>query len=471
MLNAWHSYYARAVTTHNGDDSAERGPLGESAESGDIDSSETLSKLTGSKPAPGSLPAAAAARAAALAQPGLAAQQADTSTGWWRRIAGRTQRTFERRIKPPADFGFPPLPADGTAAPLDEAQSSPTGPQAHPVAFGFLFTVGVGLALLGYFLLTNVGSLVIWIAVALFIALGLDPIVRFFISRGLTRTTGVLITIVMLLGAAGGMFGTIIPIIVGQTSQFIERAPQIVDGFLKSEFFVNLDKQYQVSNRISEEINKFFSDSGAVGGIFGGVLGVGSVVAQGMFGALIILVLAIYFLASLPALKSFGYRLAPHSRRKRVEKLGDTITRSVGNYVMGQAFVALLNAAVALTLMTILKVPFAALLTMFVAILAFIPLVGAVIAGILVSLISLTLGWQSALIYAACYFAYLQIEAYFISPRVMQKAVSVPGAVAVISVIAGGTLMGVAGALMAIPTAAAAMLILREVFITRQDQR
>lgn len=138
---------------------------------------------------------------------------------------------------------------------------------------------------------------------------------------------------------------------------------------------------------------------------------------------------------------------------------------------MGQAFVALLNATVALILMTILKVPFAALLTMLVAILAFIPLVGAVAAGILVSLVSLSLGWQSAVIYAICYFGYLQVEAYFISPRVMQKAVAVPGAVAVISVIAGGSLLGVAGALMAIPTAAAAMLILREVFISRQDRR
>lgn len=93
---------------------------------------------------------------------------------------------------------------------------------------------------------------------------------------------------------------------------------------------------------------------------------------------------------------------------------------------MGQAFVALLNATVALILMTILKVPFAALLTMLVAILAFIPLVGAVAAGILVSLVSLSLGWQSAVIYAICYFGYLQVEAYFISPRVMQKAVAVP---------------------------------------------
>ena len=393
---------------------------------------------------------------------------AASTAPWWRRVIGRAQHTLDSRIKPPENFGFPPDPGHDVPEPAPETFN---GSRSHPVAFGFLFTVGVGLALLGFFLLTNVGSLIIWISIALFIALGLDPVVRYFVGRGLSRIAAVLITMALLLGVAGGFIGIIIPTIVTQTAQFIERAPSIVDDFLKSEFFVSLDRQYQVSDRISQEIGKFFTDTGAVGGIFGGVLGVGSVVAQGLFGVFIVLVLAIYFLASLPAFMAFCYRLAPRSKRARTEKLGNTITRSVGNYVMGQAVVAVLNATVALILMSILNVPFAALLTLMVAILAFIPMVGAAIAGILVSLISLTLGWQTAVVYAICYFGYLQLEAYFISPRIMQKAVSVPGAVAVISVIAGGTLMGVAGALMAIPTAAAAMLLLREVFIARQDHR
>jgi predicted PurR-regulated permease PerM len=138
--------------------------------------------------------------------------------------------------------------------------------------------------------------------------------------------------------------------------------------------------------------------------------------------------------------------------------------------VIGQACVALINAAVAFTAMTIAQVPFTALLTFVVALLAFIPLVGGMLAGILVSLIALTVGWQAAVLFAVMYFAYLQIEAYFVSPRIMQRAVAVPGAVAVIAVIAGGSLMGVLGALMAIPAAAAVMLLLREVFIARQDE-
>lgn len=398
----------------------------------------------------------------------LQVEETGSTVPWWRRLIGSARRTWDSRIKPPANFGFPVAPEHDDSEPGQETVSIPRG---RPVAFGFLFTVGVGLALLGFFLLTNVGSLVIWIAIALFIALGLDPVVRFFVGKGLSRRAGVLVTMALLLGVAGGFIGIIIPTVVTQTAQFIERAPGIIDDFMKSEFFVSLDRQYQVSDRISQEIGKFFSDTGTLGGIFGGVLGVGSIVAQSLVGALIVLVLTIYFLAGLPSFMAFCYRLAPRSKRERVRDLGTTITRSVGNYVIGQAVVAVLNAAVALILMSILQVPFAALLTLVVAILAFIPLVGGMIAGILVSLLSLTLGSQTAAIYAICYFGYLQLEAYFISPRIMQKAVAVPGAVAVISVIAGGTLLGVPGALMAIPTAAGAMLLLREVFIQRQDRR
>ncbi|MGG5751739.1 AI-2E family transporter [Zafaria sp. Z1313] len=340
----------------------------------------------------------------------------------------------------------------------------------HPVQTGFMGTVGVGLALLGYFVLTNVGPLLVWISLALFIALGLDPIVRWLEKRGAPRPLGVVAAVLLLAAAFAAVFATLIPTMVDQTAQFVARAPGFVDDFLNSEFFLTADQQFQVRDRLEEEVNKFFSNPDNVGGLFGGVIGAGTVIAQGMFGALTVLVLAVYFLASLPAIKVWAYRLAPRSKRNRVQALSEQITNSVGNYVIGQAFVALANATYAFILMSITDVPFSLLLAVAVALLAFIPLVGAVTAGILVSLVALTAGWQTAVVYAVFYFAYLQFEAYFISPRVMQKAVAVPGAVAVIAVIAGGALMGIVGALMAIPLAAASMLLLREVFIARQDR-
>ncbi|WP_341393660.1 AI-2E family transporter [Arthrobacter sp. G119Y2] len=389
--------------------------------------------------------------------------------------------------RPRRRFEFPPdvdAPAGATAArsvPSAETASegAPAGPaelpsagmNAHPIHFGFMFAVGVGFALLGYFILTNVGELLVWIGAALFIALGLDPVVRWLGARRVPRPAGIAITVLGLAGIVIGFFATLIPTIVRQTTEIINNAPGYVNTFLESDFFVNVDEQFHVRERIEEEANRFFTNSDALGGVFGGVLSVGTVIANGLFGALIILVLTLYFLSSLPSMKMWAYRLAPRGRRRRVEALSEEITSSVGNYVIGQGLVAVLDATYAFVVMSITGVPFSVLLAFVVALLAFIPLVGPPIALIVVSLIALTESWQTAVVFALFYVAYLQFEAYFVSPRIMQRAVAVPGAVAVIAVIAGGSLLGVLGALIAIPTAAAVLLLLKEVFISRQDQR
>lgn len=355
----------------------------------------------------------------------------------------------------------------------DTERFGPPGPRIsaqHPVYVGFMGTVGVGMALLVYWIGSNTTQLLLWIVAALFIALGLDPVVRWLEGRKLPRPVGILVSVAVLASAVAGFFATLIPTIVEQVTEIVEQAPVWVRDFINSDLFRTLDDQFGVRDRITEELEKFVNDPAAMSGIFGGVLGFGSTVANGLFGTLIVLVLSLYFLAALPNMKKWAYRLAPRSRRARVEALSEEITGSVGNYVIGQAAVAGLNATFAFIVMSVLGIPFAVLLTFVVALLAFIPLVGGLIAGVLVTLISLTAGWQTALGYAICYFAYLQFEAYFVSPRIMQKAVAVPGAVAVISVIAGGSLLGVLGALIAIPTAAATMLLVREIFIVRQDK-
>ncbi|HKS01121.1 MAG TPA: AI-2E family transporter [Arthrobacter sp.] len=377
--------------------------------------------------------------------------------------------------QPRLRFEFPPEHPDNVEAEEtgDTERFGQPGPRIstqHPLYLGFMGTVGVGLALLVYWIGSHTTQLLLWIVAALFIALGLDPVVRWLESRKIPRPAGILVSVSVLMLAVVGFFATLIPTIVEQVTELVKQAPVWVRDFINSDFFRTLDNQFGVRDRITEELDKFVKNPEAMSGIFGGVLGFGSTVANGLFGTLIVLVLSLYFLAALPAMKRWGYRLAPRSRRHRVEALSEEITRSVGNYVIGQAVVALLNATFAFIVMSFIGVPFAVLLAFIVALLAFIPLVGGLIAGVVVILITLTLGWQSALAYAICYFAYLQFEAYFISPRIMQKAVAVPGAVAVISVIAGGSLLGVLGALIAIPTAAATLLLIKEIYIVRQDK-
>lgn len=395
-----------------------------------------------------------------------------------RSLFSRARRSLPT-AQPRPRFEFPPerepdpVAVDPDVSLSDErlkfGGAPPPSVQAHPIHFGFMMSVGVGLALLAFFIITNVGELLVWIGAALFIALGLDPIVRWLETKRLPRPAGIAVALSILVGIVAGFFALLIPTIVDQTSQIVDNAPGYANDFLNSEFFTTLDAEFQLRDRVSSEFNKFFANGAALGGIFGGVLGVGTVIVNGLFGSLVVLVLALYFLASLPSMKKWAYRLAPRSRRPRVEVLSDEITRSVGMYVIGQACVALLNGTFAFIMMSIADVPFSVLLAFVVVLLAFIPLVGGLIAAVLVSLIALTVGWHTALLFAIPYVAYLQFEAYFISPRIMQRAVAVPGAVAVIAVIAGGALLGVLGALIAIPTAAAVMLLLKEVFIARQD--
>ncbi|MGX5357719.1 AI-2E family transporter [Kocuria sp. KH4] len=359
----------------------------------------------------------------------------------------------------------------------EERPSRPPQPPGlpRPVQTGFLLAVGVGLALLCWWVLANVGPLVGWVVTATFLALGLEPLVRWLEARSVPRPGAVALVVLGLAGALAALIALVVPRIVAEAAQLAERVPRLVDGLLASRSFAELDARFRIRDSTEQWLQglggRIGADSDLLGGLFGGVLGLGSVVLNAVAGTLIVLALTLYFLASLPLMTQWAYRLAPASRRGRVQELGDRMLRGVGNYVVGQACVALLNAAVALALMLLTGVPFAALLSLVVALLAFVPLVGGVLAGVLVSLVAVTAGWGTAVPYAIGYFAYLQVEAYFVSPRIMRRAVAVPGAIAVIAVAAGGALWGVLGALIAIPTAAAALILVREVFVPRQDDR
>lgn len=374
----------------------------------------------------------------------------------------RRRRPFlaEDRVDPE------PTPADGA-----EDRAVAAVAVESPVLTGFLLAVGVALAIGVVSVLRTNGQLIVWIAAALFIALGLDPLVRRVESWGAPRWVGVLTAALGLAAVAGAFVALLVPTVIEQSTQLVQDLPAIIDGVMRAEWFVQLDEEFHLQEAVRAQTERLAADGAAVTDLFGGLLGFGQTVLNAVFSVLVVVVLTLYFLSSLPHMKYWAYRLAPRSRRPRIEALSEQITSSVGHYVMGQSFVAALNGAVAFTALAIAGAPFAVLLAAIAAFMAFIPLVGAAIGGTLLTLVSLLTSWQTAAVFAAIYFVYLQIEAYVISPRVMARAVSVPAAVAVIAVIAGGALLGVLGALMAIPLAAALALVVREVFIPRQDAR
>jgi predicted PurR-regulated permease PerM len=106
-----------------------------------------------------------------------------------------------------------------------------------------------------------------------------------------------------------------------------------------------------------------------------------------------------------------------------------------------------------------------------VGLFSLIPVVGAVVSGVIMTLLALTISPTVALVTLVYYLAYQQFESYVIYPRIMKKSVDLPGSVTVVAALVGGSLMGVIGALLAVPVAAALLLLHREVFLKRQDAR
>ena len=342
----------------------------------------------------------------------------------------------------------------------------------RPFVFGFLVTLGgLGALVIGS-ALYNLSTVLIYIALALFAALGLDPAVRFLERRGISRALSVVVTILALIVVVALVLWMIVPIVVDQIAGFVKSVPGMIQDFTKSDLYATLNNQFgdQFQDLVSE-VQKFLSDFGNLATIGGGALQVGASIASGISGAIVVLVLTLYFLATLPAMRQGMLRLVPARDRDRAGDISQQITDSVGGYVMGMVVLAFCNATLALILYTVLGLPFPPLMAAIAFCVTLIPLVGSVLFWMIGTILALFTNPIAALVFAAIYLVYMQIEAYVLTPRVMNKAVAVPGSLVVIGALAGGTLLGLLGALVAVPVTASILIIVKQVVVPKQDSR
>jgi len=337
---------------------------------------------------------------------------------------------------------------------------------------GFLGGLGVLAAILVGQSLVTLATILTYMAAAIFIALGLDPLVRFLEKRGLSRGYSILSVVLSILAIATAVIVAVIPSILQETSALLGDAPNLINNLNQLPVIQTLDFQFNgsISSAI-QNVSDYVADAAHWPQMLGGVVQVGISLVNGMVGFVVILTLSLYFMASLGRFKKFVYALVPASNRKVFSELAEEVADSVGRYVGGQATVATINASLGFIVMTICGVPFSVVLAFITFLLALIPLVGAMSGAALVTLVALTVSPSTALVVAIYYLVYMQIEAYVISPRVMKRAVSVPGGVVVVAALAGGTLLGIMGALVAIPVAASIILVIRQVWMPRQNLR
>jgi len=335
---------------------------------------------------------------------------------------------------------------------------------------GLFGGLGVLAALLIGGAITTLASVITYIFAAIFLALGLDPLVSSLEKLKLPRPLAVLLVISGLVGFIAVMIWSLAPTLITQSTNFLESVPALIQDITKIPLVISLDEQLGGAvGSVLANAGDFLSNSANWPSLVGGVVQVGITLFSGAFGFLVILVLTVFFLASLESLKASLTKLVPASKRERYTKISQQVSLSVGRYVIGQVSVAALNATLAFIAMSVVGLPFALVLAFVVFLLAIIPLVGSVSGAALVVIVAIAIEPTSAIVLAIYFLIYLQIEAYVVSPRVMKVAVSVPAPIVVIAALSGGALLGVLGALVAIPFAASVIFIVREILIPRQN--
>ncbi|MFF5110283.1 AI-2E family transporter [Streptosporangium sp. NPDC000509] len=391
---------------------------------------------------------------------------------------------------PPADADGPvpggPVPGGpasavtvppGAAASPDAAPSSGITPNLpfgrpgrsmsnNPFVFGFTAALGVLTAWWLVQAIATASSVLVLIVVSLFLAIGLNPAVEVLQRRNVPRVWAITLVFlgVILVFVVFGL--AVVPPLTTQSTQFVEQLPQYVQELQNNPVIRDLDQRFQLLEKLQTYVTS--GDFGTQ--MFGGVLGIGSVLIGAVFNSLTVLVLTLYLLGSLKSLKKLAYRLVPRSRRVRTTLLGDQIIDSIGGYVAGNLIISLIAGVTTFIFLSIMQVPYALALSLIVAITDLIPLVGAFIGAGIASLVGFFVSPTVGIVCIVFFTIYQQIENYWIAPAVMKSSVDVPPLATIVGALLGGALLGVVGALLGIPIAAAVLLILREVVLPRQER-
>ncbi|MEZ0581113.1 AI-2E family transporter [Nocardioides sp. MH1] len=367
------------------------------------------------------------------------------------------------------DVADPDVATDGAGAvPQPYGELGAPFDRRSPFYVGFVGGLGLLLAYWLFQALVGIGSVLMLVVVSFFLAAGLNPSVEFLERRGIRRSWACALVIVAALAMVALFVVAIVPVIADQIKALTDNAPTWLDQLEKNKEIQRLNDDYQVVDKVKD----FVTDGKFISTLFGGALGFGLKIISALFNAFIILVLTLYFLASLKTTTHAIYRLAPASRRERVELLGDKVIHNIGGYVSGAFVVALCAGVSSLIFLEFTEVrEYAVALAFVVAVLDVIPMIGATLGAVIVCAIAFATDVRSGIAAVIFYVVYQQVENYVIYPRVMGRTVDLPGAVIVIAALVGTALLGVVGALLAIPAAAAVLLVIREVVVKRQDLR
>ena len=373
---------------------------------------------------------------------------------------------------------FVPEGAAPASAPAAPRTGEPAAVPPRRYAGGMLaavpwFSAGLRLALgalLGWFLfeqLLRLEALLTLLLLSAFIAVSLEPMVAALCRRRLRRGWAVATVLSVFLLFVAGFLVLVVPPVSREAGVLVRSVP----GWLQQ-----LHDHHSALGRIEDRYHLVARAKQALGGdggpgVLGGVLGAGRLLLDTVTSLAVVVTVTLYFMAGLPAIKEFCYRFVAGSRRERARELTEEILSRTGRYMLGNLVTSAIAGIATAVWCAVVGVPYAAALGVFVALMDLVPIVGSTVGGVVVSLVALAVSWPVALTTAGFYIGFRLLEDYLIMPRTMQFAVDVHPFVTVVAVLAGGALMGIVGALVAVPAAVAVGLILDEFAFPRLDGR
>ncbi len=305
----------------------------------------------------------------------------------------------------------------------------------------------------------SVRNILLLVLVATVLAVGLDPQVRWLQRRRVSRAWAV--TIIGLLGVGFlTLFAwLVIPQAVRQAQELARDFPSYLDRLRTSTGTLGtLEAKYHLSERLQQASSRL--PDLAIGKIPSITAGAGSVIVN----TLTVVVLTIYFLLGLERGHSAGQRIVAGEHADRNSRILDESLERIGGYVSGNIFISIIAGTLAFLVLEILGVPFAAALAVWVAIADLIPGVGAMLGAVVCVIVALFSSVGDGIAVAVYFIVYQRVENYLILPRVMTKAIDLSAPAVIITLLIGSSLAGLAGALIALPIAAALKVIVRELW-------
>jgi predicted PurR-regulated permease PerM len=325
---------------------------------------------------------------------------------------------------------------------------------------GLLLAYGLAQALLG------AEQVLVLALLSLFLAVSLEPAVAGLTRTGLRRGFAVTVVVLAVVSAVAGFVALAVPPVTTEVNAVVKAVPGWINELHDHHSTLGrLEDRYHVL----EKVKQHFSGGDAPATLFSGVLGVGRKLVGALAGLLAVSTLTIYLLTGMPLIKRFALRFVRAPRRAAVGELTDRIMTQVGRYMLANVATSVLAGLATLGWALVFHVPYPALMGVFVAIMDLIPIIGSTVGGIVVSLVALAVSLPVAIATAVFYTVFRFAEDHLVNPLTMKYVVRIHPAATMLAVLAGGTLLGIIGALVAVPAATAVGLILEEVVFPARD--